>query len=529
MAGSSVPPVEMIQDRRQAVHQPSRAVMARPVPAAQIKDPQQFQLGQIRRRFKPKENIQGQHYVLKFNLTPSDPDFPFVMTALECQFYVPLDYPKSRPTLKVGNKDIPRGFALNVETGFNVLAQEKTSLTLLELLKALDKDLETFLSAPKVDTVKLVTNKDTRHLDSLPSRALEPAPISVAPKAISATSVTVASADYTRTYSAEEKQEAAWRREAETRQLEARMGRLPLFKKSSDGIAYTIPIEPRRRAELPITIQAVKLVQLFVPLLYPLQSPRVKLDGVDPAESKPVEKGFEKKAAEQREVTLMGHVNFLAQNMHNLAKTVMDIKKQYTPLAVESFQGNEIKSPTKGKEPEGLQDPERSHIQYIQRPSEWTMIDHDADSDLDSDDLYSYDSDDYSSADIDEGVIKIEHTDGEEVSQPPAPTQEKGTAISFPFMELYGIELLEIVTLNVTVKCERCKDITEIKGLKSGGARTESCKKCAIVLNVTFRRDFVHANSVRAGFLDLDGCVVADMLLRYARSHSRFWSMNTTD
>lgn len=74
----------MIQDRRQAVQQPSRATVARPVTDAQTQNPRDFQLGQIRRRFSPKESMQGQASALKFNFTPSDPDFPFEMAALEC-------------------------------------------------------------------------------------------------------------------------------------------------------------------------------------------------------------------------------------------------------------------------------------------------------------------------------------------------------------------------------------------------------------------------------------------------------------
>lgn len=509
----------MIQDRRQAVQEPSRAVVSKPIPDAQTQNPRDFQLGQLRRRFSPKETMIGRNNLLKFNLTPSDPDFPFEMTALECLLSIPPDYPKLRPTLKVGNKDIPRGFALNVEAGFNDMAQEKISSSLLELMKFLDRDLEHLLSAPKAETVKLVLNKDTRHLSTTPSRSMEPF-----------SNYTITSQPHPNSlaqnrpvflqpihFTDEQKAEAAKRREAETRQLEARMGRLPLFKKSSDGIAYTIPIEPRRASELPVALQSIKLVELFVPLLYPLQSVRVKLDGVNQADSTPVEKGFEKKAIEQKDATLMVHINYLAQNMHVLAKTVLEPEIVHVPIPVEAPQSSPdhvVPSSRKGKEVEGVQDPERSHIQYITRPSEWTVVDTEETSDYDSDDLYSYDSEE--SSDFEEGGVNVEHRHSEQPSQlPEQPNQEKGTAISFPFIELYGIELLEVLTLNVTVKCERCKDTTEVKGLKSGVPKSESCKKCATVLNINFRKEFVHANGVRAGFLDLEGCIVGDMLPRY--------------
>ena len=507
----------MIQDRRQAVTKPVPAsrVVSKPIPQAQTKDPREFQLGQIRRRFSPKETRQADGgALLKISLTPSDPDFPFEMTALECLLSVPVKYPGARPTLKVGNKDIPRGFALNVEAGFDAIANDKPDTSLLELMKALDKNLEAFLSAPKADTVKLVPNKDTRHLSALPYRSVEPSAVTTDVKAVGSanghgTPTYVKPAD---TFTEGQKAEASKKRESETRQLEARMGRLPLYKKSGDGIAYILPLEPRRRAELPVQLQAVKTVQLFVPLLYPLQPCRIGFEGVDPADSKAVVYGFEQKSTEKKDTTLMGLVNFLAQNMHVLAKTplepkiVPELAPSLTPVAPDSMD--------KGKSIESQQDPERNHIQYITRPPEWAVIDPDDLSGTDTDDLYSYDTEEETSDD-ERGVGVKAATAGEsEPSQEPAQNPERGTAISFPFIELYSLELLEVVVLNITVKCERCKDVTEIKGLKNGIMKSEGCRKCASQLSITFRRDLVHAHAVRAGFLDLEGCIVGDMLPR---------------
>jgi hypothetical protein len=514
----------MVQDRRQAVSLPVPAsrVVPKPVPQAQTQDPREFQLGQIRRRFSPKETRQTGQYagaaLLKFSLTPSDPDFPFEMTALECSLSVPASYPIDHPTLKVGNKDIPRGFALNVEAGFDGLVKEKQDATLLELMKALDKNLEIFLSAPKAETVKIVPNKDIRHLSALPSRSVEPAvapPPRVAERQLrQSNSVAVVSpAKPVENFTAQQKAEASKRREAETRQLEARMSRLSLYNKTGDGIAFTVPIDPRKRAELPVTLQAVKAVQLFVPHLYPLQPCRIQLEGVSSEESKPVQIGFEQKAVEQKEMTLMGYINYLAQNMHVLAKTVVEAKESLaSPPALLQPSAEVAGDPDiKGKSIAGEQDGERSHIQYITRPPEWTIIDRNDASDSESDDDFSYDSGDESSET--EGGVEVKH-DGDQQAQAPAQNAERGTAISFPFIELYGIELLEVVTLNITVKCDRCKEVTEIKGLKNGVTKNESCRKCASPLSAGYRRELVHAHAVRAGFLDLEGCIVGDMLPR---------------
>ena len=502
----------LLQDRSQAVKQPVPAsrVVQKPVPQAQTQNPREFQLGQLRRRFSPKETVQpGGGTLLKFSLTPSDPDFPFEMTALDCLLSIPSTYPRTCVSLKVGNRDIPRGFALNVESGFDGLVQEKHDSTLLELMKSLDKNLESFLSAPKADVVKLVPNKDTRHLSALPSRSGEPITASKIEDAKPTQSTRITSdpgyCTPPQVYTSDEKATASKRREAETRQLEARMGRLPLFKKSGDGIAYTVPIDPKLRTELPMTLQSVKSVQLFVPLLYPLQPCRIQLDGADTAESKSVAKGFEEKALQNNALGLMGHINYLAQNMHILAKTALEPERKPTQVVVQIAE--EATAPV-GKGTDRVQDPERSHIQYISRPPEWTVTDQDDAEDTDSDDVYSYDTEEESSA------IEAGGVDSTEQQPLPISNQEKGTAVSFPFIELYGIEILEVVILNITVRCERCKTVTEIKGLKNGITKLESCKKCAVTMSAGFRRDLVHANAVRAGFLDLEGCVVGDMLLR---------------
>lgn len=503
-----------IADRRQAVTQsPASRVVPKPVPQSQVQDPRQFQLSQIRRRFAPKETGQpgGGATLLKFNLTPSDPDFPFEMTALESLLSVPSGYPKEKPSLKVGNKDIPRGFALNVESGFERLVKDMPTATLLELMKALDKNLETFLSAPKAETIKIMPNKDTRHLSALPSRSVEPQSVSTKSDregqeaVVETTELTTDK--HIESFTTQQKADAARKRETEIRQLEARMKRLPLYKKSGDGIAYTLPIEPRKRAELPLAMQAIKTVQVIVPMLYPLQPCRVLLEGIDHRASEPVEFAFEQRSAQQSEVTLMGHINYLAQNMHILAQTTLEPKKAPAPVVEVDAKANE--TDTESTTIEGHQDPERSHVHYITRPPEWTIIDPDDASDYDSDG-YSYDSE--QTSDEEGGVgLKAEETPQSSQSMH---IPERGTAISFPFIELYGIELLEVVTLNITVKCARCKEATEVKGLKNGVPKSESCRKCAGSLSIGFRRDLVHANAVRAGFLDLDGCVVGDMLPR---------------
>ena len=62
----------------------------------------------------------------------------------------------------------------------------------------------------------------------------------------------------------------------------------------------------------------------------------------------------------------------------------------------------------------------------------------------------------------------------------------------FPFLtELYGIELLRLVSLSITIKCDRCKDTIDVSNIKDTGkqdgtgTRSETCKKCASSLGIS--------------------------------------------
>ena len=433
-------------------------------------------------------------------MAPSDPDFPFEMVGLECVLHVPTTYPKeARPFLDVKNKEMGRGFQINVERGFARLAESRPQSTLLGLMNSLDKQLESLLTEQKAETVTItpnnarVQNRSAPHTKSVQSSPSAPPITPSEPQDV---------------FSSEQRRLAAERRDSETRQLEARIGRLPHFSKSSDGIEYRIPITPRKHEALPVPLQAVNSIKLFVPLLYPLQHCRVEIQGVSSEAAKKTEKGFEKRVKETPDMTLMGHVNYLAQNMHVLATQPMEELnvEQVNMPAVASLSVEERAFEQHVPLADGEED-DRSHIKFIPRPPEWTAQ---ADEDDSTDSEYS---DSYDSGDEDEkdGVAALNLVPESSMS---TTGPERGISLSLPFLELYSIELLELVSLCVTIKCERCKDTMDVNNLRNNASRSESCKKCAMPLSVGYRRELMHANSVRAGYLDLEGCTVLDMLPR---------------
>jgi len=488
---------------------PSARVVPKPVSKLQTQDPREFQISQLKRRFSPTETRKDGSIVLTFSMKPSDPDFPFEMMALECVLHVPFEYPLKdgkKPWLQVKNKEMGRGYQINVERGFATLLDNPPGATLLGLMNALDRRLERLLGEQKADTITFVANRrpeedvpsnktlGTEYVEALlPTRSTKPAEVCI--------------------YTSEQRHTASERRETEIRQLEARVGRLPLFSKSADGTAYSVPITARRHQDLPVPLRGVQTVKLFVPLLYPLQHCRIELQGVSRDAARDTERGFEQKVKEAAAGTLMGHVNYLAQNMHVLAKDIVEQKgeeEQDLPvlgtLTIDDSRdgGNTLRNAAED---------DRSHIKVIPRPPEWATSDHREDP-SDIEDSECYDSEGEFSDDGETNGVPLPPMP--ETEQKEAP--ERGIALSFPQLELYGIELLELISLCVTIKCERCKDVMDINGLqsKAEGAtsrmRKESCKKCALPLSVEFRREYMHLNAARAGYLDLEGCTVVDML-----------------
>ncbi|KAI0022864.1 hypothetical protein F4780DRAFT_141089 [Xylariomycetidae sp. FL0641] len=514
-------------DGRQAVAEaPSARVVPKPVPSSHTQDPRKYQLDQMRKRYSPKQGtLQDGTTSLSFKLKPSDPDFPFELDHLECELRVPASYPQRPATLRVMNKDIPRGFSLNVERGWDRLVREKQGATLLSLTHALDRNLEVFLSEQKAETVTLMSFKDTRHLDSATTAlgdissasstqpSTKPAPM--APSTPSKpTAASVPTATPSRRYVPEESfpneqiAAAKARRAQEIRQLEARMGRLSLYQKSADGIVYTLPLEPRRRSELPQSLRSINSVQLIIPLLYPLQTLRVLLNDVESKDAEAIEEAFAAKAAQQSHMSLMAHLNYLSQNIHTMAKQAQaQASKEKQTSALDTSKPVASEGVHEEESPPSPNEGARSHIHFIPRPPEWGYGDDGGESGDSGSGSDSWDSEEEAS---DEGGAAL-GSDQPRVSGV-AQQVESGTAITFPSVELHSIELLQVSILNISAKCERCRTLNDITGLKPGAEKASSCKKCATPFTAKFRQEMVHQASTRAGFVDVFGCSVADML-----------------
>lgn len=477
---------------------PSAKVVAWPTPKALMDDPRAFQINQIQRRFKPTVSELGDVTTLTFEMRPSDPDFPYEIEALECRLTVPKSYPASgKPSLAVTNKDIPRGFQLNIERGFDKISAASPSAYLLGLMNRLDQQLESILSGQKAETITLVSNRapPPKPVPSEASQTTAPAPQKPVAAKVEP--------------SPQELDDARKKRQADVRQLEARFGRLPHYAKSADGLTYTLPLDSPKRSTWPPNLQPLRSFQLKVPGRYPLEALEARLFNDSP-EAKAIETAFKERSAQDQKATITQQVNYLSSHIREMAVPSAPVKDDAKPpqKAQSGPQPASNEAASKPSVASASQEYDDSHIQHIPRPPEWDA--HRGSGEDSSSDSYE--------SDLDSEGEDEENTKEAQDSRPSESTApaERGILLSFPRLELHGIELLELTSLNLTVKCERCKETTDIEKLRSSAENSKmrevSCKKCATTLAVRFRADLIHANSVRAGYLDLDACTVVDML-----------------
>ena len=531
MSSENLPGAKPRRAAQAVAHVPEWRAVPRPVPDEQARDPRGFELDQIRRHYKPQERaLDHGDIALIFSFHPSDPDFPFALERLHCELLVPGTYADSGvdgpPRLRVRNSDMPRGFATNIERGFDQIVRDRKGITLIQMIRVLDNQLERLLSMEKANTVKIVQFKDTRHLDMTlncacggqSDKLLEPANVPEVPRSNPQSepnpTVPLLPAE---AYTREQIAEAKARRRTQTRHLEARMSRQPGYRREPDGVVYTLPFRARGPDAVPDRLGGVNKIHLIIPLLYPLQPLRVKLlDAQDGVLAEKVQDIFLVKAKNLVDMNLTSLVNWLASNLGYLAREAeaeeADTAKQ---LEAEELARATVKKGSKeeGEAIEGGTTPKEKDecaqdMRTNSRPLEWNfgyLSAEDSQPNVDKSDFSDYSDSLEEDSQDEQGVFAIETSD---------PDAEKGTSLSFPGMKLHEIGLLQLSSLCVRVKCERCKMVTDISSLKNNLEQTESCQKCKLVLVVKFRQRLMHQNNNCAGYLDLVGCSAVDMMPR---------------
>ena len=479
----------------------NRRAVHRPIPKIQQDRPREFELSQVIRRFAPNvvEASDGST-TLSFGLRPSDPDFPFELDVLECLLEVPAAYPEAKPRLRVTNKEMGRGYQINIERGFDAIVERMPNGTLLQYCNNLDRALENLLSTPPADTIKFVGKVPSKSREpDVPAEQLQNASQSAAAPPTKQTADPSAdsnelSKSHQPTYSAEQIAEARGKRDVDLRQLEARLGRMPLFTKLPDGSSYIVPVEPRKRTELPLGLQSIKTIKLVVPPKYNLEPCRIEVPDRSGNDVEDLIEGFTQRAKKNAQLSVVSHLNFLSQNMHTLVAEGLAIRKKAATLTTVETLRSEANTHTYGESSkQELQtatssstgESQARHIITIPRPPEWSTPRHDNGSDdEESDSEASYDTnEDSDNEEKGEDLPAGEGSSRIEAQSAP----ERGVLLSFPHLEMHGIELLELVSASLTVKCNRCKQEADVNKLRnsigeSSAVRRLPCSKCSSMM-----------------------------------------------
>lgn len=540
-------------------------------PISETQNTRQFQLSQLRRRFRFQEgghvstNTETEFHI---NLAPSDPEFPYNVDILKFVLTVPPGYSSSviggggtavlveenYPHIHVLNEDIPMGFRINIENGFRDIAKNASrETTLLDMVNTLDKRLEGFLAAEKASTIKIMPNtaKKTGTITGSKtgskglmesSNAMKPIAHLDAPPVTKTDHKEVIQLS---AYTADELSSAAARRGQDIQRLEARLGRSNNFIKTEapDGeLIYTVPLEARRRDLLPDSFSKLQSIILRVPKYFNLQPCIIKISGLDVAGelSRALEQKFTEQVLANPNWSLMAHLNALAANLHVMATEVVEEvkaeKRKKDEKEKEIIHDIESKAVIDHvdsgllmvkKEGMSLVDDDKGDIVVIPRPPEWSHV-------YGEEDKY-----DESGTESDSDYTGVSEDDEKKqeviLSGPP---RERGTALSFPGIQMPGIQLLEVLFINVTTKCSKCKTTTDIIQIRPGGKpRFDRCEKCSGIFGIGkfsawrpvrhstddcggFRMEPVHQFSNRAGFFDLTCCTITEILPRYVvQSH----------
>lgn len=473
LAGSKSTPGE--SPPRASASQSERISVQKPTPETQRDNPREFELNQLRRRFNPGERTDKHGELLTFAFSPTDPDFPAaICSSLACVMRVPISYRSGddteghkKPTFMITNPDLDFALRGRIRARFDEICAQNPSVTLLRAMNLLDRSL-----------TRIFLTDSSPPLEAPPSKKSPP------PQRISAG----------------EKREASQRRSREITQLKARFTSNPLFSASNNDSSFCVPISSPNHTSLPPILQKIEKVTLFVPISYPLEPCQIVLIGVQDEAARDIEAGFCRHCSENPRMSLIAHVNFFSVKMPSLAQPSTKPKLVDTQHATAKFSALSLEKESKDK-PETTnmdvpsspharpslspEDNAKPHVHFVSRPPEW-----DTPNNLEADPDESNTDDMHSTSFSDEEEDE-EEEEGVDTLIPDAPPPGRGVAFSFPSLELEGVELLLLKNLSLVVKCERCKDRLDIRGLnisdKSDSKpprHSATCGKCGNTVSV---------------------------------------------
>eukprot|EP00741_Cyanophora_paradoxa_P009271 tig00001493_g8981.t1 len=102
----------------------------------------------------------------------------------------------------------------------------------------------------------------------------------------------------------------------------------------------------------------------------------------------------------------------------------------------------------------------------------------------------------------------------------PSANPKRGTELRLHGLDIFEIGILEFTSMRAVVACARCKAQNEITITKGAGFSTRAdCPKCHTPQSIAFRPDPMYANQPVAGYFDLDGANMFDLLPSDCAAH----------
>ncbi|KAF9438176.1 hypothetical protein BGZ76_009383 [Entomortierella beljakovae] len=543
-----------------------------------------FEISQVQSRFKSTFKILdtsnnteiGDNETFELKIPPSDPDFPYEIETLHINLTVPLDYPQSPCSLLVLNLDIPKGFSTNLERGFAQAVTQKKSI--LAHLNWLDVNMEQLLQKPPAPTIRFIGNANQGQ-QSPGSRASTPPssqhrvtpvnkPVNTTPDfSVSSANPQSNSKDQSKpnsnilqlnspimkSYSPGQIEEASLKRQKQLAQIQAR------FRASFSTISPTefqISLESTDMAGMTIKWQGPLWVNLLIPKLYPLDpcDIRLKEDGRNPEieiwRARNIEQGFRNIVASMPHLSLFQLLNQLNRDLKELvnmpAPTIIAQPKaslEQTSCAEQHVQSRHAKSQASQNNQKPSLD-RNPKIIYVDAPiptkhnfeqtgdnGQITSNDDDSNDDDDNDSVTDSDDDDPNPGYQSGTDAESENSDYEDVEGESKPSTgadigdaapKRGIEIRMPDIKLENISLMYCRLLNLLVRCNRCKSLSEIPDLvpedgkpRMTGTDTRkwrTCENCQSLLGAHFRTEYIHMQSRTVGYIDLAGCTAFDIL-----------------
>ncbi|KAI8149743.1 hypothetical protein BJV82DRAFT_549862 [Fennellomyces sp. T-0311] len=536
-----------------------RKPMSKPV--ANVTRNKETELAQLERRYRStfkKVSENEDCTIVRVSFPPSDPDFPFELDSLQLQIRIPARYPKEPCSVIVMNTDIPRGFAFNLEKGFDTYTAQTTA-TLVRQMGWLDKNMETLLQQEPATTMRFVSSvpkpKPDEPEDSLIAPALPDEFVAAA--AATAAAVTASSSRSTQNDTKESKavekvapsgrqpsrqldaeatpfftsaqlSEASQKRERELNQLQARF-------RTSHKILRNDHVETVVQLVLDLNDPDFSYRDLFnkelkvkyhVPVQYPLLPCTIEVENkaLGSDEARDISYAFAEHA-EKSDGTLFQNLNWLNRNLETILRhppeRPWEVEEQDSAneADVSDNDAPRLAHQIKPGRPLVYDDEERSRVIVVDDPSFLRPADFEPSSSTapPAEDLVEQPIPGSSSAN--------DEPEQASSSTQPQPTVRKGTEIFLHNYRLDNVTLFRCHVLNMVVKCSRCKTMVNIDGLVpkdpfravntknyTKNERWESCSKCQNMLGVKFFSELMHQNSNKLGLLQVSGCTPFDIM-----------------